>query len=579
VSKLVGGACLGTLMLASGAWLGAGAHHPAAILPPAYLDAESARLYGAKPMTLVERRTAEIAFWEQKGQEDRQSADAMAAAASLYLQRARETADFADVKHAEAAAREAIARRPVGAGASRTILVNTLLAQHRFPEALAEATRVSAEQPGIPEYLALRAECEMENGAYDRARASFDTLRRGPLPLSAMGRLARWDELRGDFTNARRLLETAAADVRSRTDLSTEQAAWFQLRLGDLAFRSGKVRRARSEWEAGLLLRPADHRLHAALARLDAAEGRWRDAIAHGDAVLAVQLDPVTLGVMADAQRALGDTAAATRSEAALAASVSGEAGIVHRAWMLRQLDDRRNADAIVSMARADVATRPDVAGWDLLAWALDAAGDARAADSAMTQALRLGTRDAAFWYHAGVIAHHVRDDARAARMLDSALTLNERFDHRHAAAARALRDSLAAPHALHTSLSKVMVEGDTVLMARLRLFTDDFTTALGARFKGVKPDTLAYATARFTVKADNGAPVAWRSCGATVEQDLTVVCLRARVARAPARLAVVNGLLTEAFADQVNIVQVTMAGHTKSLLFTRDAQGEQAAP
>ena len=579
MSKLVGGACLGTLMLVSGAWLRPATHHPAAVLPPAYLDVESARLYGAKPMTLVERRTAEIAFWTMKATEDRQSADAMAAVASLYLQRARETADFADVRHAEGAAREAIVRRPVGAGASRTILVNSLLAQHRFAEALVEATFIAREAPGIPEYLALRAECEMESGAYDRARASFDTLRRGPLPLSAMGRLARWDELRGDFVNARRLLENAADDIRSRTDLSTEQAAWFQLRLGEVAFKSGKLRRARAEWEAGLVLRSADHRLHAALARLDAAEGRWREALEHGDQVLGVQLDPVTLGVMADAQRALGDTAASVRSEAALAASVSGEAGPVHRAWMLRQLDDTRHADAIVAMARADVATRPDVAGWDLLAWALDASGDARAADSAMTQALRLGTRDAAFWFHAGVIAHHARDDARAARLLDSALALNDRFDHRHARAARALRDSLAAPHALHTSLSKLVVEGDTVLTVRLRLFTDDFTTALGARFKGAKPDTLAYATSRFSVKADNGAPLGWRWCGAAVEQDLTVVCLRARLARVPSRLTVANSLLTEAFVDQVNIVQVTMGGRTKSLLFTRDAQGAQEAP
>ena len=281
---------------------------------------------------------------------------------------------------------------------------------------------------------------------------------------------------------------------------------------------------------------------------------------------------------MADAHRALGDSAAGARAEAALGVAVSGEAGAVHRAWMLRQLDDRRNADDVVSIARTDIVTRPDVAGWDLLAWALDASGDAVAADSAMTKALSLGSRDATFWYHAAVIAHHRRDDVRAARLLDSSLTLNAHFDYRHAPHARALRDSLAAPHALHTSLSKVVAEGDTAIVAHLRLFTDDFTTGLVARFKGVRVDTLAYASQRFVMKAD-GAPLAWRACGATVEQDLTVLCLRARVLRRPAKVAVVNGLLTEAFVDQVNIVQVTLEGRTRSLLFTRDAQGAQEAP
>ena len=70
-----------------------------------------------------------------------------------------------------------------------------------------------------------------------------------------------------------------------------------------------------------------------------------------------------------------------------------------------------------------------------------------------------------------------------------------------------------------------------------------------------------------------------WRSCGQRTEQDLTVVCLRARVVRRPAKLGVVNSALTEAFADQVNIVQVALGGGMRSLLFTRDSRSEQWAP
>ena len=593
MSKVTGGACLVGLALASGAWLSAGAHRPAAAAPPVYLDVESARIYGAAPLSLAERRSADIVFWEGRAARDRQSADAMAQVAALYLQRSRETADFADIGHAEAAAREALRRREAGNGASRAILINALMAQHRFPEALAESTRLVAEAPGLPEYLAIRAECEMESGAYDQARATFDSLQRGPLPLSAQGRLARWSELHGRFDEARRLLEHAVADVRSRTDIAPEQAAWFQLRLGEVAWRNGQHRRARAEFEAGLVLRPEDHRLHAALARLDAAEGRWRAAIGHGDQVLAVQLDPGTLGVMADAQQALGDSAAARRTEAALAAVVSGEPASMHRPWMLRRLDERGNANEMVALARADVATRPDVAGWDLLAWALDGSGDALAADSAMQHALALGSRDGLLWYHAAVIAHHRRDDARARRLLDSALAVNPRFDHRHAPMARALRDSLdAAPHALHTSFAKVALEGDSVVTATVRLFSDDLGRALAARAPvagtpvarapgatGADTMAIAYVTAAFRLRADEGAVLVWRSCGQRTEQDLTVICLRARVVRRPAKLGVVNSALTEAFADQVNIVQVALGGGMRSLLFTRDSRSEQWAP
>jgi tetratricopeptide (TPR) repeat protein len=568
---------IGVVALACGAWLRPGAApSPAA---PRYLDAETARIYAAPPASLAERRAQDIAFWQRKAAEDPQSADAMAQVASLTLQRARETADQADVRAAEVAARAAIARRPAGNGASRSLLVNTLLAQHRFAEALDEATRTAREAPGIPEYLALRGECEMEAGAYDRARATFDTVARGPLPLSAIGRLARWRELTGDLVTARHLLARGVADVQSRTDLSPEQGAWWQLRLGEVAVRAGERRRARQAFEAGLALRPEDHRLHAALARLDAAEGRWREARAHGDAVLAVQLDPVTLGVMADAARALGDTTAATRAEAALAAAVSDTGGPVHRPWLLREADDRSAAARVAALARADVAVRPDVGGWELLAWALDRAGDALAADSAMARALALGTRDAALWYRAAVIAHDRRQEARARALLDSALALNDHFDHRHAAHARALRDSLEAPHAMHTSLAKVAVEGDTAVRVQLRLFTDDFTVALAAATRGGRPDTLAFVGAGFTLRADGGAPLAWRACEARTEQDMTILCLRARVPRRPARVQVVHRLLLAQFSDQVNIVQVALGGGARSLFFTRGADGAQEAP
>ena len=39
------------------------------------------------------------------------------------------------------------------------------------------------------------------------------------------------------------------------------------------------------------------------------------------------------------------------------------------------------------------------------------------------------------------------------------------------------------------------------------------------------------------------------------------------------------NSALTEAFADQVNIVQVALGGGMRSLLFTRDSRSEQWAP
>ena len=585
------------LILATGGWAWSGALHAGAttafVAPRrTYPDIETERLYTAAPLTLAQREAADIAFWEKRAADDPMSADALAHVAALYLQRSRETADFADVRLAEDAARRSLTRRARGNGPSRSILASTLLAQHRFQEALAEATVLAAEAPGTPEYVALRAECEMETGAYDSARASFDTLARLGNTLSAMGRRARWAEVTGDLPGARRMLTAAIVDASTRQELTSEQRAWFELRLGDVEWRMGKRLRARDAYERGLVLRPGDHRLHAALARLDAAEGNWRDALAHGNEVLAVQLDPATLGVMSDAHAALGDTAAAHRAQIAMETAVMGQPGAYHRAWSLFLLDQHRRVDEVAVQARAELRDRQDVYGWDVYAWALHAQGDDVAADSAMARALRVGTRDALLWYHAATIARGVRDDDRAWRLLDSALTLNPRFDHRHAAQARAWHDSLAggvAPHALHTALARVTVNAEASRVdVSYRVFSDDFATALRQQTPAVKsgadhhvPDeaAVAYAKATLVLRDERQVAIVLSGCGQTYEQDLTIVCLRAPVVRLPSHLNVVHRALTEAFADQVNIVQVVVGGKTTSLLFTRDALGVQRAP
>ena len=58
-----------------------------------------------------------------------------------------------------------------------------------------------------------------------------------------------------------------------------------------------------------------------------------------------------------------------------------------------------------MQLARDELAIRPDVYGYDTLAWALLNAGDAAGADAPMQSALAAGTQDARLWYHAGLIA------------------------------------------------------------------------------------------------------------------------------------------------------------------------------
>jgi tetratricopeptide (TPR) repeat protein len=88
------------------------------------------------------------------------------------------------------------------------------------------------------------------------------------------------------------------------------------------------------------------------------------------------------------------------------------------------------------------------VAAWDVLAWTLYRSGDLDGAAAASEQALRLGTRNAAMLFHAGVIAAARGDADEAITHLQDALDLNPHFSVRYAPEARATLDRLLAEEA-----------------------------------------------------------------------------------------------------------------------------------
>jgi tetratricopeptide (TPR) repeat protein len=94
-----------------------------------------------------------------------------------------------------------------------------------------------------------------------------------------------------------------------------------------------------------------------------------------------------------------------------------------------------QNPTEALRIARLEIARRRDVNTLDAYAWALCVNAQYGAAQKQIAAALAVGVREAKFFYHAGVIATRLHDDAAAARYFKQSIELNPSSDN--AAAAR----------------------------------------------------------------------------------------------------------------------------------------------
>ena len=107
---------------------------------------------------------------------------------------------------------------------------------------------------------------------------------------------------------------------------------------------------------------------------------------------------------------------------------MAGQLGPYHRAWSLFLLDHNRRVPEVLENVQDELVSRKDIYGYDLLAWALYKSGRDAEAESAIKSALKLGTRDAMLFYHAGMIERSLGNNATARAYLENALALNPYF-------------------------------------------------------------------------------------------------------------------------------------------------------
>ena len=122
-----------------------------------------------------------------------------------------------------------------------------------------------------------------------------------------------------------------------------------------------------------------------------------------------------------------------------------GEASgtLYNRGLALFYADHDLKVEEAYRLAAKEYEARRDIYGADALAWTALKAGKTLEAQAAAKEALRLGTKDARLFYHAGMIAQAAGDKDKARRYLQSAISLNPKFEPLQAEICRKTLESL----------------------------------------------------------------------------------------------------------------------------------------
>jgi tetratricopeptide (TPR) repeat protein len=356
-----------------------------------------------KPQTAHMSADERIAFFEKSLKETPSDLGVQADLASAFIQKMRETTDFAYLNRAAAIVDKMLAADPKSYDGIR-LSAEIETHRHNFPRAAELASNLLERNPSDAGALGMLGDSLMELGQYDAAGQAYQQMLALAPNLASYNRVAYHRFVTGDGKQALNWM-AAAVEAGSPT---AENLAWCLVEFGDMLSKTGRTADARIAYDQALKALPGYHRAHAALGRVLAAAGKFEEAEADFQKAQAVIPLPEYAEALEDIYTKLGKTAEAGQQRALIdvidkLGRVNGEKG--NRALALVYADQNRNLDRALELIRGELETRKDVYTYDALSWVLFRSGHQKEAEDASRRALAQHTPEPMFCYHAGMIA------------------------------------------------------------------------------------------------------------------------------------------------------------------------------
>ena len=366
-----------------------------------------------------------IAAAKQQISADPKRPEAYNALTLSYMRRARETADPAYLKEADAALAQGLNLDAANFQLQKS-QVALLLARHEYAKAKQLAIALHHRTPDDVMSYGYLAEACIGLGDYAEAETNAQwmmNLRPNNTPALMVG--AELRVLLGDPHGAIDFLNRAFAQT---SPIEVEELAWIANRIASIEIDSGQNDVAEQTLERAETLFPHDPYTIENTATLRMAQNRASDAMQLWTQARSIDPNPAIVFALAKSQEAAGQGQQAHATYSEFERFTSAPGGATDEAMVdlvFLQAASPSTAQDALKLAERLMESRHDVWTLDAYAWALYANGRFKDADAALQQAIAVGLRNAQIFNHAGQIAQALNCGEDAAKYFKLAVESN----------------------------------------------------------------------------------------------------------------------------------------------------------
>lgn len=347
--------------------------------------------------------------------------------AIAYIQKARETGDLAWYVKGRKTLETSVDIDPKNATSLHNLAYASTIF-HEFGDAIKLANQAIAIDPSDAEAHGVLADAYYEQGQYEQAAKSAQTM----LDLKPnLASLSRGSQIRWIMGNPKGAMALMAKAIEAGGNYP-ENTAWCRVQLGTMAFQTGNVLQAEQIFESVLRDIPDYRHAEVGLAKVRVSQGKLDEAVqllenaTSGGTPVAYVLELADVykkaGRAANAQKQI-ERISKMRDEH-LQYGIAGDELVLGTALV----DHGGDLARALELLAAEAKSHDSVAANSAYAWALLKSGQPKEAKKAITRAMRTNVQDALVWFRAARIEEALGNKMEARQLVAKVQSLNPNF-------------------------------------------------------------------------------------------------------------------------------------------------------